>query len=31
MKAPWVVNIKELEYLEETMINLVNCQREIRK
>lgn len=28
MKAPWVVNINEIEYLEETVVKLVSCQRE---
>lgn len=28
MKAPWVVNINEIEYLEETVVKLVSCQTE---
>lgn len=29
MKAPWVVNINEIEYLEETVVKLVSCQRRL--
>ena len=31
MKSPWVVNIKEIEYLEETVVKFVSCQREIAR
>ena len=31
IKSPWVVNIKEIEYLEETVVKFVSCQREIAR